>query len=231
MSTTTAVPRRILLVSSGLEDWMDEFLLDRRARNLSKGTIKFYKTKLKLFKTFCMSKGITLVEELTPALIRDFLLELEERGYSPGGRHACYRTLKTFLRWWEEEVEPENWRNPISKVDAPKIDMTALEPVSVENVRKLIHTCHGDSLIDARDNAILHFLLDTGVRAGELCDLQIEDVLFRTNSATIRHGKVGKTRDIYFGKRTRRALRRYLRKRTDQNPSLWITRSNSSHKI
>ena len=35
-----------------------------------------------------------------------FLLHLEETGHNPGGVHAAFRTIKVFLRWYENEVEP-----------------------------------------------------------------------------------------------------------------------------
>jgi hypothetical protein len=47
------------------------------------------------------------------------LLWLQGVGHNPGGQHVAYRILKIFFRWYDLEVEPENWRNPIAKVKAP----------------------------------------------------------------------------------------------------------------
>jgi hypothetical protein len=47
-------------------------------------------------------------------------LFLEAKGYNPGGIHAAYRTIRTFLNWWEQETEPEGWKNPIHKVRSTK---------------------------------------------------------------------------------------------------------------
>ena len=52
-----------------------------------------------------------------------------------------YRTVKTFLRWWENEAEPKNWSNPIRKVKAPKMSIEPLEPVDIEAVKAMMEIC------------------------------------------------------------------------------------------
>jgi len=49
--------------------------------------------------------------------------------------------LKTYLLWWEKEVEPDDWKNLIRKVKPPKIAVKPLEPVTIDQVEKLISTC------------------------------------------------------------------------------------------
>jgi integrase/recombinase XerD len=70
------------------------------------------------------------------------------------------------------------------------------------------------------DTALILVLLDTGIRASELCALKIEDVDLATGRVEIRHGveggaKGGKGRTIYLGKASRRALWRYPASRDD----------------
>ena len=71
-----------------------------------------------------------------------------------------------------------------------------------------------------RDQAIVLMLLDTGLRATELCSLIINDVDLKTGKVTIRHGviggaKGGKGRTVYLGKVARKAVWRYLASRED----------------
>ncbi len=72
------------------------------------------------------------MSDLTPDAIRRFLLSLEETGHNPGGVHANYRAVRAFLRWYEDECEPENWKNPIRKVRAPKYPEVVIDPIEVE---------------------------------------------------------------------------------------------------
>jgi len=87
--------------------WLEAFIVDRKARGMAKGTITFYTNKLKMFADFCEGQAVKQVTQITPAFIREYLLHLEQTGHNPGGIHACYRALRTFLYWWEEETEPE----------------------------------------------------------------------------------------------------------------------------
>jgi hypothetical protein len=50
-----------------------------------------------------------LFEEITPRVIRQFLLWHGETGHTPGGLHAAFRVLRTFLLGYENEAEPEDW--------------------------------------------------------------------------------------------------------------------------
>ena len=130
---------------------------------MAKGTLYFYQKKLKLFTDFCESKLISQITDITVSDLREYMLHLESTGHNPGGRHACYRAVKTFLFWWEEEVEPEDWKNPICKVKPPKIPIEPLEPADLDSIKAMIETCdktfHG-----LRDKALLLSLFDTGAR-------------------------------------------------------------------
>ncbi len=126
---------------SYLLSWIQGFLLDRKAQNLSKGTLIFYQKKLKLFTDYCNSQVITQITELSPENIRLYLLFLDEKGHNPGGIHAAFRTLKAFLNWWESEYEPEGWKNPIRKVKPPRVSIEPLEPADLEDIGKMLDTC------------------------------------------------------------------------------------------
>jgi len=70
-----------------------------------------------------------------------------------------------------------------------------------------------------RDTALVLTLLDTGVRASELCGLTIGDLDTRTGALQVRKGKGRKGRTVYIGPQARRALLRYLMTRPDDPPS------------
>ena len=117
MSLNTQTQR--ILVDDYQLTWMDAFLIDRKARGLAKGTIGFYKDKLKLWSVFCEGQAVTTIDQVTPTLIREYLIYLEQTKHNPGGRAAAYAVLRAFLYWYEDETEPEGWINPIKKVKAP----------------------------------------------------------------------------------------------------------------
>ncbi len=201
--------------------WIDSFLIDRKARGTAKGTLRFYSIKLKLFTDFCEGQAVKEVTQIDPNLIRQYLLWLEETGHNPGGIHGAYRALRAFLYWWEDEIEPEGWKNPIHKVKAPKVPIELIEPVELDTVKALTEVCKGHTLVDTRDKAIFLCLLDTGARAEEFLSVNLEDVDI-TGAILIRQGKGKKPRTVYLGQQCRKALRAYLKHRSNNNRALWI---------
>ncbi len=210
-------------VDDALVTWIESFLIDRKAQNMASGTLYFYKTKLKLFHTFCEGQVITNISQITPDTIRRFLLHLGETGHNPGGIHGIYRALRAFLLWYEEETEPEGWKNPIRKVQSPRVPVEQIEPVEIDTVKALIESCKGSTFTAVRDKALLLFLLDTGARASEVVAVNLGDVNMVTGEALIRQGKGRKPRTIFLGQKTRKVLRAYLKHRGDTNKALWVT--------
>lgn len=211
--------------SDNLQEWLGIYLHACRSRNLSLGTIEFYEKKLGAFFRFCSDLAITDVTQISADTIRQFLIRLEEQKHKPAGVHCYYRSVKTFLKWYEREAEPEDWRNPINKVKAPIVPLEPLDPVSIETIKSMIDTCKRGQLSNARDRASLLVLLDSGLRLAEFLALNREDVNLVTGEILVRSGKGRKPRNVYLGDKSRQSLKRYLKLRSDPSPALWISRS------
>jgi site-specific recombinase XerD len=164
------------LVDDYLLTWLEAFLIDRKARGLAEGTLRFYRIKFKLFTDFCETQVVTQIHQITPTLLRQYLLYLEETGHNEGCQHAAYRTLRAFLYWFEDEDEPEGWKNPIRKVKAPKEPTEPIDPVPLDTVSRMIKVCERGTFTGDRDAAILLCLLDTGARAGEFLAINLNDI-------------------------------------------------------
>lgn len=212
---------------SGVDDyllnWVEAFLTDRKASGVAEGSLRFYQQKIKLFIDYCDGKAVKLVSEIEPTFLRQFLLYLEESGHNPGGRHAAFRALRAFFLWYENEVEPQGWSNPIRKVKAPRVPLEPLDPVEIDTVAQMIKVCKTGDFAGERDACMLLCLLDTGVRAREFLNIDIEDVNQARGDILIRQGKGRKPRTVYIGRQSKRALRKYLSSRADSHPALWVT--------
>ena len=201
---------------------IESFLIDRRSQGLSSETISFYTKKLKYFLKYCEGQALTQVSQLTSDLIRRYILELSET-HNPGGVHACFRPLRTLLYWIEdEEIMPQGWKNPIRRVKAPKLPTEPIEPISVEDINLLLKTCESN-YSGVRDKAMMLGLLDTGARAKEFLNINLEDIELATGSVLIRQGKGRKPRLVFLGRKSIRAIRAFLRARHDNNPALWVS--------
>jgi integrase/recombinase XerD len=212
------------MTRDALRAWVEGFLRDCRARDLSAHTVEYYRAQLADFEKFVRLQDATAVTDITPDLIRGYLLHLAESGHNPGGRHAKYRALRAFLRWYQAEAEPDasQWKNPIEKVRPPKVTVEPIPGVSIEDIRALLSTCK-DGFTGVRDRALLLALLDTGARAGEFLAVDLSDVDTIGGSVILRKTKAKKTRTVYIGRKARRALRAYLKQREDESAALWVT--------
>lgn len=224
MSGKVKQDQQILLGDDYVEIWINSFLQAKRAENLTKGTIRYYKENLLPFMVYLETQEIKFISQITPDNIRDFLLILEDRGHNPGGIHGYFRAIKAFLRWYENEVEPDGWKNPIHKVKAPKNPVEPIEGISKEDFDSLLSACEKGKYYGERDRTILCLLYDTGVRASELCAINLEDISFPDGSILIRQGKGRKPRYVFFGKTTRRQLRKWLAFRGTDDTALFVNR-------
>lgn len=201
---------------------VDSFLIDRRSQGLSPKTIELYTKKLRYFLKYCERQALTQCSQITPDFISRYLLELSETRY-PGGVHACFRPLRTMLFWIEEdEIMPAGWKNPIRRVKAPKLPTDPIEPTQIEEIHELLKTCQ-NNYSGVRDKAMMLGLLDTGARAKEFLNINLEDVDLATGAVMIRQGKGHKLRMVFLERKTIRAIRRYLRYRKDNHPALWVS--------
>ena len=67
-----------------LPTWMEGFLIDRKARGLAGGTLRFYCIKLKLFTDFCETQVFTQIGQITPTLLRQtHISQIAIRSQSP----------------------------------------------------------------------------------------------------------------------------------------------------
>jgi integrase/recombinase XerD len=196
---------------------IESFIIDRKSSGLVRSSIEFYSIRLRHFLEYCDSQAVKKIEEISPDFLRRYIIIFSET-HNPGGTHGAFRALRAFFNWiYFEDVMPPEWKNPILKVKAPRVDLQPLEPISLEDVSALI------ACSDERDKAIFLFLLDTGVRANELCNINLEDLDFGAGAVMVKRGKGGKPRIVFIGRKTRRAIRAYLRTRKDNSQVLFAT--------
>ena len=133
------------------------------------------------------------------------------------------RNLSSFFSWLEEE--DHIMKSPIRRIHKIKTGTTVKEVISDENMEILRDNCS-----DARDLAIIDLLFSTGMRVGELVNLDIADVDFEERECIV-YGKGDKERRVYFDARTKLHLQNYLEKRQDDNQALFVTLSKPYNRL
>ena len=125
------------------------------------------------------------------------------------------RILSSFFAW----LESEDYiiKNPIKRIHKVKTGKTVKETYSDEALELMRDNCECP-----RDLALIDILASTGMRVGELVNLDRTDIDFQ-NRECIVLGKGNKQRIVYFDARTKIHLQNYLNSRTDDNAALFVS--------
>ena len=204
--------QRDSVIQVTLAEAVNTFVRDVHTRQLSPRTERFYRSELDHFCKWVEGEGVSTLGAVTADLIRKYLLDLAERR-NEGGVHCAYRSIKAMMMFWARETDGD-YTPAIRKVKVKRPPTDPLEPIAKDDFEKLLGAC-GKDFHGLRDGAILRVLLDTGVRASELCGFDLADLNLADASLLVRRGKGRKTRMVFFGKATRRALRKWLGQRGD----------------
>jgi site-specific recombinase XerD len=139
-----------------------------------------------------------------------FIKGVLERSVETYHNHLC-----SFWNWCVDERLIE--RSPMDRIILRRREREQVDPLSQDEVRMLLRSA-GKGKFTSRDIAIVMLLLDTGLRASELCGLKMEDLDLHGRQLTVL-GKGRKRRTVSFGRDTSRALWKYLREDVrDRNP-------------
>ncbi|MBQ3409353.1 MAG: tyrosine-type recombinase/integrase [Clostridia bacterium] len=125
------------------------------------------------------------------------------------------RSLSSFFTFLEEEEHIV--KSPTKRIHKIKTDILVKETYSEEIIEKLRNKCD-----NIRNLEIIDFLSSSGVRIGELVNLNIEDINFE-NKSCIVFGKGRKMREVYFDGKTKVHLQEYLNSRIDENKALFVS--------
>jgi site-specific recombinase XerD len=97
--------------------------------------------------------------------------------------------------------------------------------LNLEQLKRLLSSPDDKNINGLRDRAILETLFSTGLRVSELTNLNRDQIKISKESDYLELSVVGKgqkVRTIYFSKRAIDILNKYLNKRTDIDPALFI---------
>lgn len=184
-----------------------------RAENKAPSTITTYAKAVEQLDAFLAAVGMPrAVAHVHREHIEAFLVALQEKGARPATVSQRYRSLQQYFRWLESEGEiPET---PMIRMKPPLVPLEPPEVLREDDLRALLAACSGPDFEDRRDTAIIRLFLDTGMRRGELAGLRLSDIdLEQGRDSAIVLGKGRRPRVCPFGRKTAKAIDRYLRVR------------------
>ncbi len=203
-----------------LKDYLDYLSIEK---NRSPRTRSNYERYLK---RFIDSGKIENIKDITEEKIREFRVSLA--GQTPAVKKSTQSyyviVLRNFLKYLAKRdyktVSPD-------KIELPKIPQRQIQIMDSGDLDRLLSFEPKDTLRSLRDKAILETLFSTGLRVSELCSLDRYLNLDR-GEITIR-GKGDKLRVVFISPEAKAVIKKYLEKRFDTEPAMFIGLTKSSN--
>ena len=204
------------------EDAVQSFIADRRLRNLSEHTIDSYKNKLKYFMLHLDEiKLEARPQKITYHDIKAVMTSLLGRNVTIEGVNSELRAVRAFFNFLEEEGLVRD--NPVRRLKLLKQEKKIVMTFTREEIVKMLGKTKKKTFTGFRDYVLMLFMLETGVRVRELCDITMDDIIWREGLVKI-HGKNGEERYVPIQETMKRELDKYVQFRgklpTDY---LWVT--------
>ncbi|MHC2995369.1 MAG: tyrosine recombinase XerC [Candidatus Atribacteria bacterium] len=182
----------------------------KNEKNYSNNTIISYKNDLTQFFNFVKNYKLlkkTNIKYINHEIMRKYIVYLKENEYSRRSISRKVSSARSFFKFIHKEGIINV--NPTLNLITPKINKKLPYFLYSQEVNKLIEAPPNKTLFGIRDRAILEVLYGTGIRVGELINLNIRDIDF--NEKIIRvFGKGSKERILPLGNPSIRAIQEYL---------------------
>jgi site-specific recombinase XerD len=179
-----------------------------KAEGKSSKTVSWYEEMLSVFTRYLESSGIApVLASFKLENVRTFILFEQERGISPYTVQARVRALKAFSAWLYGEQYNEN--NELANLKMPKAPVKMIEPLTPDEIEKLIGVQNPLTVIGSRNIAVLTTYLGTGIRESELCNLSFKDAHIEQGYLKVM-GKGSKERVVPIGALGQKLIWRYI---------------------
>ncbi len=215
---------------------VENWLADGRADGWSPRTLHDHKKNLERFAWWLENEAEVspTLDQLSALNVRNFMSYLREahetgrfgcsddpgtkRAARPSSVHTYYRDLRAFTHFCLDEGILDG--DPLYNVKSPKIPTDQIVPLSGDQVQRLLDAAgrqtRGRFRSCERDRALILLLVDSGLRASEVCALTLGDVDRVTGEIAVI-GKGNKKRQSFLNSTARRALWRYVEARINND--------------
>lgn len=199
---------------------VDRYLLLCQAKGLTEETVRSFGIDLKVFLDFIGDKPLSEVDHFT---CEDFIMYCQTE--RDNGDKAIARKFTTLNGFFKTAIKKEylDIKNPLDKLDKPKVRKTQREHLTKEEIDKIFNYLESTGKI--RDLAIFSLLFSSGIRLSELHRLNIRDVDFENKRLNVM-GKGMKPRISIFDDYAKANILKYLESREDNFEFLFVSREN-----
>ena len=194
------------------EEFLNMFLSAKRIEGCSERTIAYYQMTVQ----HMLSTTEKSVRKITTEEIREYLANYQKRNNCSNVTiDNVRRNISSFFSWLEEE--DYILKSPMKRIHKIKTKTVVKNTISDEGIERLRDGCK-----EKRDLAMIDLLYSTGIRVGELVNLNVDDIDLEGRECIV-YGKGDKERRVYFDAKAKVHLKEYIEHRKDNNKALFVT--------
>ncbi|MBN1796616.1 MAG: site-specific tyrosine recombinase XerD [Sedimentisphaerales bacterium] len=208
MSTQiTSVKEKLYPLPLGrlMAGFLDYLLIEA---GLAENTILAYGRDLKAFLEFADKQGVKKIQQVSPAVIQKYIIKLSKSGSVETSIKRSLVAIRMLLRYARLENMIDDDFSGL--LEAPKLWQRLPVICSKEKVLDLLNAPDPKEQFYLRDKAMLELLYATGMRAGEMASLKVQDLNFKIGYLRCI-GKGKKERIIPVGRTALEAAQEYLK--------------------
>lgn len=153
-------------------------------------------------------------QDITVYHLRKYFTMQKEKGISERTLNGERCIFSSYFGWLFNEHLISS--NPTSNLNPIKYTKKVRKPFNEVEIERMKEVCE-----NTRDKAIISFLLSSGCRVNELCQLNKSDINLEKKECVVL-GKGNKERTCYINEITVMLLSRYFEERTDNLPALFV---------
>jgi len=177
-------------------------------KNCSEATILSYQHDIEKFFAFLFKEDVNM-DEVDQIVIRNFFTEEISNGVS---KRSCKRRL-TALRQFYKYLYKQGYvkDDPFLFIDSPKIEKKYPRVLYKEQIEEILNENRKrEDELALRDQAILSLLYFCGLRASELCGLELQNIYLKQRVLKV-YGKGRKERIVPFNDECKKDIEMYLK--------------------
>ena len=191
---------------------LQRFVSSKKLEGCSEKTLRYYSTTIQKMLTELNQR----ICDIQTDDIRNYLSDYQViHKNSRATIDNIRRIFSSFFAWLEDEEYI--LKSPVRRIHRIKTSRVVKDVFSDEDIELLRENCE-----HPRDLAMLDLLLSTGIRVGELVNLDISDVNFIERQCVVL-GKGNHERLVYFDAKTKLHLQEYLGSRNTGSAALFTT--------
>lgn len=195
-------------------------------RGSSRNTIQAYGRDLRRYVSFLEGLGVTDPDDVTRQQVERHLEELSQAGLSASSVERALSSIKSFHRFMVAEQITSN--HPTAELPLPKTQKRLPQVLTIDQAQALLDQPFPDDAPGQRDRTMLEVLYGCGLRASELCGLDVRDVYLDDELVRVM-GKGSKERLVPLMGTAKRAMGDYLERwrptllRDGRSPAVFLS--------